>query len=152
MFAKSRSGRCKVILARNIYIYICINQHEIAYFVLQISCLWGSTLTDGLAKVAAKALHMSEPTLEELKDDKLKNDGIPLVCSISKQSYYLHLTALESKNCTRLGPAWYRSHSPNPHTNSVSDIEKLESHHLDAKKQTVGVSRSARCCQLNMTP
>ena len=42
-------------------------------------------------KVAAKALHMSEPTLEELKDDKLKNDGIPLVCSISKQSYYLHL-------------------------------------------------------------
>jgi len=44
-------------------------------------------LTDGLAKVAAKALHMSEPTLEELKDDKLKNDGAPLVCSISKQSY-----------------------------------------------------------------
>ncbi len=97
-------------------------------------------MTDGLAKVAAKALHMSEPTLEELKDDKLKKDCTPLVCSISKQSYSLHLAALESKNCTRLGPAWHTSHSPNPNTNSISATEKLESHHLDMQKSSQWVS------------
>lgn len=76
---------------------------------------------DGLAKVAAKALHMSEPTSEELKDDKVKNDGAchHLWFVPSKERYYLHLAALESKNCTRLGPAWYRSHSPNPHTLTI---------------------------------